>query len=386
MNASALPQILCVDDEARVIEGLQLILRKEYQVHTATSGADALRILQQVPDLAVIVSDMRMPGIDGATLLHKTLRVNPDVTRILLTGQAGRDAAVAAVNKGQIFRFLTKPCPPEQFKEAIAAGVTQYRLATAERSMLQDTVLGCIEALVEVLAIANPLAFGRANRLKRRAIEFAAVLEMHHYWQLEAAAMLSQIGYVSLPAEIVQKLYGGANLNAEETALAALAPDFAIKLLDHIPRLEPVMQILTALNASDEHLARLGNGTTGLGARILGLCLEFDILIVQGQPVEATLQPLRQRASRYGADLVEKFIAYIGAGVANGDQRDVPLCSVQTGMIILQDIRSTNGTLIVTKGFEVTNTFIRRISAFSPELLAETVRVLMPAAPPPPSS
>jgi response regulator RpfG family c-di-GMP phosphodiesterase len=384
MNASALPQILCVDDEARVIEGLQLILRKEYQVHTATSGADALRILQQVPGLAVIVSDMRMPGIDGATLLHKTLRVNPDVTRILLTGQAGRDAAVAAVNKGQIFRFLTKPCPPEQFKEAIAAGVAQYRLATAERSMLQDTVLGCIEALVEVLAIANPLAFGRANRLKRRAIEFAAVLEMHHYWQLEAAAMLSQIGYVSLPAEIVQKLHGGASLNAEETALAALAPDFAIKLLDHIPRLEPVMQILTALNASDEQLARLGNGTTGLGARILGLCLEFDILIVQGQPVEATLQPLRQRDSRYGADLVEKFIAYIGAGVANGDQRDIPLCSVQTGMIILQDIRSTNGTLIVTKGFEVTNTFVRRISAFSPELLAETVRVLMPAATPPP--
>lgn len=378
MNASMRPQVLCVDDEARVIEGLQLILRKEYDVHTATSGAEALRIVQEVPNLAVIVSDMRMPGIDGATLLHKTLRLNPDVTRILLTGQAGRDAAVAAVNKGQIFRFLTKPCPAEQLKEAIAEGVMQYRLATAERSMLQDTVLGCIEALVEVLAIANPLAFGRASRLKRRAIEFAAILEMRHFWQLEAAAMLSQIGHVSLPADLVQKLHNGSGLSAEETTLAAQAPEFAIKLLDHIPRLEPVMQILTALNASDEQLARFGNGTTGLGARILGLSLEFDVLIVQGQPIEATLQPLRQRASRYGTDLVEKFIAYIGAGVASGDQRDIPLVSVQTGMTILQDIRATNGTLIVSKGFEVTNNFIRRISAFSPELLGETVRVLMP--------
>src|SRR5690349_5358195 len=113
MNTRQKPQILCVDDEPRVVEGLAQLLRREFDVKSASSPEDALRMVGELKDLAVVVSDMRMPRMDGATLLHEIRMRRPDVTRILLTGEAGRDAAMRAVNEGQIFRFLTKPCPIE---------------------------------------------------------------------------------------------------------------------------------------------------------------------------------------------------------------------------------------------------------------------------------
>ena len=223
--------ILCVDDEARVVEGLALHLRRDFNVHTASSGDEGLLKLKELGGVAVVVSDMRMPNMDGATFLKRVMRTYPETTRILLTGEPGRDAAVMAVNEGQIFRFLTKPCPPDQLKAAIDAAVIQYRLVSAERVLLQETVIGCIQALVDVLAITNPVAFGRASRIKRISMEFALSVGCKGFWQLEAASMLSQLGYLSLPVELVEKMYYGERLSAEEKVLAEGVSMVANKLL-----------------------------------------------------------------------------------------------------------------------------------------------------------
>src|SRR5215472_4728797 len=307
MSRPELPRILCVDDEARIVEGLVLHLRREYQVFTAHSGQEGLSQLKQMGGAAVVISDMRMPQMDGATFLQQVLQRYPDATRILLTGEPGRDAAVSAVNKAQIFRFLTKPCPPDALKAAVEAGVVQHRLLNAERTILKETLNGCIKALVDVLAITNPVAFGRASRVKRQAMEFAARLDCKDFWQLEAAAMLSQIGYLSLPAELVEKLYYGETLTPEEKILASGAPDVVNSLLENVPRLEPVIQILVALQWTDEQVARLGEGTIGTGTRILGLILDYDTLVTQGQTTNVAVQTLRSRAGRFGESLVEKF-------------------------------------------------------------------------------
>jgi response regulator RpfG family c-di-GMP phosphodiesterase len=382
MSAPERPRVLCVDDEARVVEGLVLHLRKDYQVHTALSGDEALKALKQMGGAAVVVSDMRMPGMNGATLLHQVMSVYPDATRILLTGEPGRDAAVDAVNKAHIFRFLTKPCPPEQLRAAVEAGVLQHRLVNAERSILKETLIGCINALVDVLAIANPVAFGRASRVKRLSMEFAATLDCTDYWQLEAAAMLSQIGYLSLPPPLVEKLYYGEQITPEEKILASNIPQVAMNLLENVPRLEPVIQILAALNWADEAIARLGDGTIGLGTRILGLVLEYDILITQGHSKDVAVQTLRRRASRFTMELIEQFGTHLGAGSGKNEAREIALKAIQPGMVIMQDIRTHLGTLLVPRGFEVTSAFLERIRNFGPELLAETVKVIVPAAKP----
>jgi DNA-binding NtrC family response regulator len=220
MNPEELPSILRVDDEPRVVDSMAVHLRRGYQVLTAHGGQSALQILKEKGATAVIVSDMRMPGMDGAALLKHVKHLYPETTRILLTGEPGRDAAISAINEGQIFRFLTKPCPPDQLRAAIDAGVIHHRLQRAERVLLQETLIGCIKALVDILAITNPVAFGRATRVQRWATNLAAAIGSQGFWQLEAAAMLSQIGYISLPVELAEKLFDAKRLTPEERALA----------------------------------------------------------------------------------------------------------------------------------------------------------------------
>jgi hypothetical protein len=152
-----------------------------------------------------------------------------------------------------------------------------------------------------------------------------------------------------------------------------------MSLLENIPRLEPVIQILVALNWSDEQIARLGDGTIGLGTRILGLVLEYDTLITQGHSVDVAIQTLRGRASRFTAELIEQLGTHLGAGSGKSEARQILLRAVQPGMVIMQDVRTHLGTLLVPRGFEVTAVFVERMRNFGPELLAETVRVVIPA-------
>src|ERR1700716_514500 len=305
MNREALPHVLCVDDEPRVVDGLALHLRNDYQVLSANGAQSALQALKDHGAPAVIVSDMRMPGMDGATLLKHVKHLYPETTRILLTGDPGRDVAIAAVNEGQIFRYLTKPCPPDQLRAAIEAGVIHHRLLIAEKVLLQETLIGCIRALIDILAITNPVAFGRATRVKRLAADLAAgALETKGFWQLEAAAMLSQIGYISLPTELVEKLYYGKRLTPDERVLADGAPQVAQKLLGRIPRLEPVMEILAA---SQPVKSDVPEGLIKLGAGILRLVLEYDTQIAQGRPINEAIAAIRAQTSRHDAQLVEQL-------------------------------------------------------------------------------
>lgn len=378
MNRPALPRVLCVDDEPRVLDGLVLNLRRDYEAHIAQSGDEALRKLDEVGGFAVIVSDMRMPAMNGAVLLHRVMRSYPDVTRILLTGEPGRDAAVSAVNDGQIFRFLTKPCAPEKLKQAIDAAVVQHRLVIAERQLLQETLIGSIRALIDVLAITNPVAFGRANRVKRLAMEFATSLGHTGFWQLEAAAMLSQLGYISLPVELVEKMYYGEKLTSDEQTLAAGVPEVALKLLEHIPRLEPVLQILSLVNGPTLPTAG-AEGSMALGARILSLVLEFDSSTAQGNGADQAMQLLRARKA-YDQNLLESFAKHVGARSGKSEIREMPLRFVQPGMTLLQDLRTHMGTLLVPRGFEVSEVFLARLQNLGADILNEKVKVMIGGA------
>jgi CheY-like chemotaxis protein len=372
MNGPNLPCILCVDDEPRVTEGLALLLRRDYRAVTAAGGQAALEKLKEIGAPAVILSDMRMPGIDGASLLKTVKRLYPETTRILLTGEPGRDAVVSAINEGQIFRFLTKPCAPAKVLAAVEAGVTHHRLLTAEKTLLQDTLIGCVKALIDVLAITNPVAFGRSNRVKNLAMAVSQAAGHPSFWQLEAAAMLSQIGYISLPVGLVEKLYYGIKLTGEESVLAAGAPAVAQTLLGHIPRLEPVLDILTL---SQKSTGVSADGLTTLGGNILRLVLEYDIQVARGN---ATAVESIRAINRHDSHLVEHLAAAVVTDSRKEEITEIAVGKVKTGMVILDDVRTHKGVLLVPKGFEVTDAFIERMRNFGPGVLAERIRVSVP--------
>jgi len=372
MSAEKLPRVLCVDDEPRVVDSLAAHLRRSYEVLTAHGGQSALSMIKEKGPPAVIVSDMRMPEMDGATLLKQMKNLYPETTRILLTGEPGRDAAVSAINEGQIFRFLTKPCPPDALRSAIEAGVVQHRLVAAERVLLQETLVGCIKTLIDVLAITNTVAFGRARRIKQQAADLAVAAGAKGFWQLEAAAMLSQLGYISLPTELVEKLYYGKRLTAEERALADGAPEVARRLLSRIPRLEPVLEILAL---SQHAKGEAPDGIVKLGGQILRIVLEYDAQIARGQTVVGALHALRSES--FDAKLVKTLESLVGEAVESQQVSEVLVGRLTPGMVFLDELRTSVGTLLVPKGFEVTEPFLERVRNFGPNILQEKVRVTL---------
>src|ERR1700692_4519473 len=116
-------RVLFVDDEPNVLDALQRTLRKQVDFHTATSGAEGLVKLRESGPYALVVSDMRMPVMNGAQFLAKAREAAPDTVRMILSGQSDLEATIAAVTEGHIYRFLSKPCPPDQLLAAVADGL-----------------------------------------------------------------------------------------------------------------------------------------------------------------------------------------------------------------------------------------------------------------------
>lgn len=162
--------ILFVDDDELLLKAVSRSLGSRYDLETALGPEKALeRIREGGGPYAVVVSDLKMPGKDGISLLEEIRALNPDTIRVVLTGYADLHSAVAAVNRGHVFRFLTKPCDDETLATVLDDCLRQFDLVTAERELLEKTLKGCISVLSETLSLVNPVAFGRANRVNRFA-------------------------------------------------------------------------------------------------------------------------------------------------------------------------------------------------------------------------
>jgi response regulator RpfG family c-di-GMP phosphodiesterase len=366
------PRILCVDDEEFVLDGLRDTLRRGFEVHTATGATEALAMLRREPDAyAVVLSDMRMPGMFGSEFLREARTVAPNAVRMLLTGYADVDSAIRAVNDAQLFRFLTKPCEPEQLQRACVAALAQHRLITAERVLLEQTLRGSVNALVEVLALASPAAFGRAGRVRGLVRKLAEAMELENQWEVEVAAMLAHIGAVTLPAETAEKLYSGERLTPAETAMVDRMPQFARRLLANIPRLEGVIAILDAYN----NPAGFAADQIPLGANVLRIAVDYEELESSGLTDSVALGALRGRGS-YEPALLDAFSRAVGVGRSSPTVRELPLSSLRPGMTLADDVRTLAGGLLVARGHTVTEQLIERLANLRAGGVREPLRVI----------
>ena len=381
------PKILCVDDEPAVLEGLKMNLRRRFDVLTAPSGAEALEVLAAEEGIAVVMSDMRMPGMDGAALLAKARARWPGVVRLLLTGQSDMNAAISAVNEGQIFRFLTKPCSPPALLAALEAAAEQHRLLSAEKVLLEQTLHGSIKVLVDVLALTNPSSFGRATRVKKLASELCVALGVKDQWQVEVAAMLSELGSITLPAETIDRLHTGQTLAAGEQAMVVRAAEVTQQLLANIPRLETVRAILMGSHKAT-HSQLVGatpiaeRAVGEVGAEVLRLAGDMDALEAQGQPSTTCIDLLRSRVERYDPAVLRALEKLRGGSEPRDEVREVTMAALRVGMVFVKDVKLASGTLLVARGYEVTASFLERLRNFRADRVVEPLRVTVPIAKP----
>ncbi|QEL16836.1 PAS domain-containing protein [Limnoglobus roseus] len=161
------PIVLCVDDEPEVLEAYRVFLNAKYFMVTAGDGRAALSILEKLGPVAVIVSDLNMPGLSGVKLLATVRERYPDTVRILATGQTELAHAVQAVNDGHVFRFLTKPLTNATFTAAVAAAVDQYQLIVSDRRRT-ESALQASEERYRQLFEANPHSMWVSDAADRR--------------------------------------------------------------------------------------------------------------------------------------------------------------------------------------------------------------------------
>ena len=367
-----LPRLLCVDDDVNVLGGLTRILRQRYQIECADGSICAMEVLKRNGEFAVVISDLRMPEMDGVTFLGHVRELMPEAVRILLTGQADMDAAIAAVNHGNVFRFLTKPCQTDILIEALDAAVEQHRLITSQRVLLEQTLHGSIKFLTDILAMVDPVAFGRATRVRRLVSDLAQHFGVSDRWSLEVAAMLSQVGYALLPRPTLEKLQKGLVLSPKEREMVDRTPVFAEGFLADIPRLESVREILRYHGNSFDGAGQPTDGVSGeaipWGARALKLALDLDELERQEKLMVDPLDVLRGRVGWYDNTILEG-LGQLRQNTAQQDRvKELPLTDLELGMVFAEDVKLASGVVLISRGQEVTPSLRERLNNFASRL------------------
>ncbi len=366
------PKILLVDDEENVLQAYSRVLRGRFALDTALGGEAALECMADRGPYAVVVSDMRMPGMDGVTFLAWSMAQHPDTVRIMLTGNADQGTAMEAVNRGSIFRFLTKPCDSELLGQTLDLAVRQHQLITAERSLVEDTLKGAIRMLVELLSCLDPISFGRAQAMAAHAEAIAREMNMKNPWVLGIASILSQIGILTVPEAVATKLQTGTFLTSAERDLANRIPEIGADLIRNIPRLEEVAEAVLYMNKNL-------NGTgyppddrkdqdIPLGGRILRVVWDYERLLPKFITPISAIHDMEGRTTWYDLEVLRAFKRCLERQATEAvpvPSRQVTLHELRVGQVLLEGIETNDGLLVVPEGTVIALAHLQKLRNFA---------------------
>lgn len=367
-------RILFVDDDANILEAYKRRLQRIMYVETALGGQEGLRKIAELEEFAVVVADMQMPGMNGVEFLQSVKELSPNSVRMMLTGNADMDTAIQAVNDGNIFRFLTKPCPSEVMGRALIDAINQYRLITAEKELLEKTLNGTVELLAEILSLADPVSFGRAVQLRGLVKTLAEGMGAATSWELETAALLTQIAYVTVPQDLLAKARSDMELSETERQVFVCLPEVGRDLLTRIPRLEQVAELVWLQSKNYDGSGYPAKTVSGdlipLGARILHFALDLADLESRGTPRKEAIAALHGRKGCYDPKVVS---AARSAFLKSQDDAAASLVlpvsirqeSLRTGDVLMEDLMTSDNRLLIRAGEVLSDTLVKRVRNYA---------------------
>lgn len=400
------PTLLLVDDEASILSALRRLFRPQgYRILTAESGAAGLEILErEMVDL--IISDMRMPEMDGATFLKQVRQHWPQIIRILLTGYADISSTVAAINEGEIYRYIAKPWDDNEIQSVVREALERQRLESENRRLTaltqtQNEELKTLNASLEqkvaerTAELSQALAFveqahgelkksfmtsvqvfaglielrsgpagkqlaGHGRRVAENARKLARRLDLGEaeVQNIMLAGLLHDIGKLGLPDELLGKPYN--LLGAEQRTLVMKHPVIGQNLLLGIERFRDAALIvrhhheLYDGSGYPDHLAGIA---IPQGARLLAVANDYDALQV-GTLVQRPLKPaealdflIENRGRRYDPTAVDVFVPMIAETLKTGPV-ELPLRTMhlKPGMVVSRDLMHRDGYLLLATG------------------------------------
>ena len=368
-------RVLWVDDDPDFLFLVRRVLEKRVHLDICTRAEEALEWIANGRTFGVVVSDMRMPGMDGREFFSRLEKLGDPAVRIMLTGLEDQAVAQLAINEGRVFRFLTKSASDTEIVEVIDAAMEHFLARRAERDVLESTLVGAVKALMEVLALTQPAAFSRGERLRGLATQLSRELGVGD-WQIELAALLSQLGCVAVPQSTMERIVNGRMIDMQEQRIFDGHPGVGADLLSKIPRLEGVANIVRYQHLRfDDDTARPGDGV-GLeaipfGSRLLKVVVDFDYLCSAGMSAESALVRMASRCGWYDPDVLAAFERC--EHLRGWEKvRVVKPSELQPGMVLSEDLMARDGRVIAFRRQEVTLALQWRLRNSSEEIGLES--------------
>ncbi len=376
-------KILCVDDEEAILRGFRLNLRDKFELHLASDGREGLELFKQEGGFAVVLSDMRMPHMNGAEMLSNIKKLDNEVVTVLLTGHTDFESAMAAVNEGNVFRMLSKPCPPEILRKVLNDAIDQHHLITSKRILLDKTLRGAVDALAQSLATTQPLFFGRAQRVRRLANGLADEIKLKDSWRVGVAAIFSQLAYLSIPPHLSEAVYHRKDLKTEIKAMIRDLPEETLKIVDLIPGLEDIREILQRVDIQPKFEVEDGTGIR-TAASILRVGLDYDYYHEQGHEDSLIVRTLKSRTETYDEKIVDALGQFLDADAHSYSLEEIDTRNLLEGMRLNEDLLLEGSMLIASAGADIDRPLLKiirnYISCYSEFPFPKKLQVMIPVA------
>lgn len=408
--------ILLVDDEANILSSLKRLFRAQgYKILTATSGQAGLEVLEENA-IDLIVSDMRMPEMDGATFLAQVAARWPDTVRMLLTGFADITSTIAAVNEGKIYKYISKPWEDNDLRLSVEHALEQrflkrdrdrlleltrqqnvelqdlnanlearvkarteelrQTMAQLEKShaLLKNSYISSVKVFSNLIEMREDSIPSYSRNVADNAFKLAQKLGLNNEaaQNVMLAGLLHGIGKIGLPDTIIQKPYSAlTHAEKEKFNRHPIIGEGALMAL------EPLQEAAKFIRSHLEHYdgrgwpEQLKGEDIPLGARILAIVNDYESIksgtFTQEQTSSKQIRDFMRhnRGKRYDPDIVDQFIKLLGDELNTKDDFSVVMSNGLTeGMVLAKDIIGNEDILLLAKGQILTEALICRIQRY----------------------
>ncbi|GAB4272928.1 MAG: response regulator [Candidatus Rifleibacteriota bacterium] len=367
-------KVLVIDDDPAILAMYKKQFQGVVDIVTAQEPWIGLEILKRSGPFALLVTDYKLPSMDGLKVIEEANKFAPDTLKILLTGYANLELAMKAINEGRVFRFLTKPCSNKLMASSFIAAISHYRKVIAEKETLERTFNGCVQMLTDVISLSTPMAFNRARKMRNLARKLSSKLPIENKWDFENAALFSQLGFVTLPHLLLEKIQLNAEITPVEEQMLARVPESGEKLLKNIPRLENIANIVRYSEKNfdgsgypDDDVSMYDLPVESRALKIISaICRleentdDFDIISAK----------IREGKGAFDPELTELILAELEISSISQVADEVEIMKLnidelKIGDILLTDVETADGKLLFSLGNEVSQVILTKLLNYS---------------------
>jgi ActR/RegA family two-component response regulator len=351
-------KILFIDDDTALLRTIERNLCMDFDLAVAAGGQTALELIESHGPFSVIVVDMRMPGMDGIDTIKAAREIAPNAIYMMLTGNQDTATAVRAVNDGEVFRYMNKPCEVAEIKSCIVAAQTQFEVEDAERELRNDTFIGSIGIMTDIIEL-QALGLADASRITQTLCQLASNLGLTIGWEERLAA---RICFVGLPALSHRDRLNLRNLEPtaqEHTDAFARLCQATAKTSERLPRLGRIGKIMRHVPKVDGWLS-VTQPENFVAATLLRVAIYWNFLTSKGLQASTATQEMKLLLPKL-SDTVCRAMNGLDDFRDAHAATQVPVGKLAEGMVTFEDIINEVGAIVVSRGRRLTAPIIERL-------------------------